>query len=108
MKNIILATMIAMSSAQAAVVDTNTTKEVAKTVLIDTKTTSSVVIDTNRTTDKAKDGNETNATKKMTPGQIAVAVVVAPVYIAGAIVAGVILLPVYIVKSIFGSGEKKK
>jgi hypothetical protein len=105
MKNMVLAVMIVMSPAQAAVIDVNMTKEVVKSVSIDTNMTTCEKTDVNKT---ASVNADTNTTKKLTLFQKAVVVVVTPVYIAGAIVAGIVILPVYIIKSIFGSNEKKK
>jgi hypothetical protein len=102
----VLAIMIAMSSAQAAVIDTNMTKEAIKSVSIDTNMTTSEKVDVNKTAFTTN--ADTNTTKKLSLLQKAAVAVAAPVYIAGAIVAGIVILPVYIVKSIFGSNEKKK
>lgn len=113
MKNIILATMIALSSAQAAVIDTNVSVEAAKTA-IDVNTTKMADINVSKVdANVTKAGANTTSTKPVktgkqyTVGERIVQVVVTPVFIAGAIVAVVITSPLILLDAIFGRKKKK-
>lgn len=112
MKNIILATMIALSSAQAAVVDTNVSVEAVKTA-IDVNTTKDINVSKVDVNVTKADANATSTKpvktgKQYTVGERIVQVVVTPVFIAGAIVAVVITAPLILLDAIFGSKKKKQ